>query len=110
MRPTETTSVLGNRTDENQKAFIDLLRAEAIHIGYVMLPRDCMSARDLFRWKLTTCDERAYSLNSEDYPILPLFTRRPPTIPLLFSTHCFGLCLTSLVRAAEDYVATVLLS
>ena len=69
MQKAETT-VLGNSTDEHQKAFIELLGTEAIHIGYVMLASDGI-------WKLDTSnsDERAYNLDTTDYPRLPLFTR-----------------------------------
>ena len=53
-------------------------RAEAIHIGYIMLACDGKSAGGLFHWKLDTCDGRAYSLDTADYSRLPLFTRQGP--------------------------------
>ena len=68
-------TVLGNRTGEHQRAFVDFLAAEAIHIGCVRLATDSIPAGCLFHRKLDTCDERVYSLNTDDYPILPLFTR-----------------------------------
>ena len=51
--------VLGNCTDEHQKAFFELLGAEAIHFGYVMLASGCP-----FNWKLDTSDGRIYSLDT----------------------------------------------
>ena len=48
---------------------------EAIHFGYLMLSSDGIPAGVLFNWMLYTSDGRVYSLDTADYPRLPLFTR-----------------------------------
>ena len=62
--------VLGNCTDEHQKAFFELLGAEAIHFGYGMFASEGIPAGGLFNWKLDTSDGRVYSLDAADYPRL----------------------------------------
>ena len=59
--------------------FMELLDAPAIHLAYVLEAFDGISTGGLFNWKPETGKNCAYSLENEDCPRLPLFTRKGPT-------------------------------
>ena len=61
-----------------------------------MLACDGISVGGLFQWKLTTCDERANSLKTEDYPKLPLFNRKGPNNSTAFLNPVFWLVFDGL--------------
>ena len=75
---------------------MNFLGEEAIHIDYVMFASDSISAGVLFQWKLTTCYERAYSFKREDYPRLPLITRKAPDNSKAFLNPVFWLVFDKL--------------
>ena len=71
-------TVLGNRTNERQKAFMELLGMAALHLVYVVDSSDGISAGGLFHWRKDTGPDRAYNLVATDYPRLPLFSWKGP--------------------------------
>ena len=64
--------------------------------GNFMSASDGISAGGLFRWKLTISNERAYSLKIEDYPRLPLVTRKGPYNSTIFFDPVFWLVFDEL--------------
>ena len=67
--------MLGNGTDEHQKAFMPHRRGSHPHQFDMEIAPDCMWAGALFQWKLDTTDNLCYSLKADDYSKLLLFDR-----------------------------------
>ena len=72
------STVLGDRTTDHQKAFMELLGMAALHLSCIQCASYCISTGGLFQWRLNTGEDRAYSLDPADYPRLPLFTWMGP--------------------------------
>ena len=74
-----------------------------------MFASEGIPAGGLFNWKLDTGDRRVYSLDTADYPRLPLFTRSGSAGTTAFLNPVFWLVFDGLSTYVEEYVATVLL-
>ena len=63
-------------------------------------------AGGLFHYKHDTSDDRAYSLNKDDYPRLPLFTMKAPATKRHYLNEVFLLVLDDLPiwRSMNTYV------
>ena len=70
----------------------------ALHLAYIPYATHCISPGGLFLWKRDTGPDRAYSLDPEDYPRLPLFKLKGAKGSTAFSTLYFGSWLTRLVN------------